>query len=447
MKLKWSDYVFMWDIDDSKHGEAVMAFNSLNRGAYYISKEHKKGIDTFLETNICSDDEIKDNIARLFYEEVLVPFEQDESIKVDVLRHQYYKESVRSVFYFIPTFNCNFKCPYCIQSNTIHNMKKKAPIMDENFARQCGKWMVDFSVKTKKKELLICFYGGEPLIAHKANIAMMDEVKKNKPDDLFVDYILITNGYLLNEIILKEMKDLGLSTVQITLDGPPEIHDKRRVNVDNTKTFDVIIRNIQLARRMGLRIAIRINIDEKNAHSIDKLLDILRSEGINEYAEIKFAPVDSWSSACSSNGHIPKTLRWFDDIYRNAKNKGFLASMWESLCGIYGLAFFAITPDGNLYKCPSFAGVKGQEVGNIQKDELYPKYYEYTERDLSERCKKCKWVGVCGGGCLYQRFLISEDFDDSYCVKDTFETIVKAYYSNVYNSDVIERLVRSGEAI
>ena len=57
----------------------------------------------------------------LYHSGMLVDRDNDESTLTDRMRDEYYRQGIRSVFYFVPTWQCNFNCPYCIQHNTIHN--------------------------------------------------------------------------------------------------------------------------------------------------------------------------------------------------------------------------------------------------------------------------------------------------------------------------------------
>ncbi len=45
---------------------------------------------------------------------------------------------------------------------------------------------------------------------------------------LSVESSLITNGTLLTEGIFNELMRYNLQSIQVTIDGPPEIHNKRR---------------------------------------------------------------------------------------------------------------------------------------------------------------------------------------------------------------------------
>ena len=53
---------------------------------------------------------------------------------------------------------------------------------------------------------------------------------------------IITNGYLLNKEIVKELEDIHVKHIQVTIDGPKDIHDKRRFLKGKQGTFDKIFK-------------------------------------------------------------------------------------------------------------------------------------------------------------------------------------------------------------
>ena len=317
--LKWSCFLSRIDRQDEELSGSVL-FHSINRGVYYVPKEFMEEIDIYLSDNKLPSEEAKDAIVKLYHSGMLVDRDNNESTLTDRMRDEYYRQGIRSVFYFVPTWQCNFNCPYCIQHNTIHNQTDdQGTTMSLETARQCGKFMVEYAKQQATKELLICFYGGEPLLAPLVDLEMMKAVKELAGQDIRPDYILITNGTLIRENVILEMKAYGLNTVQITLDGPPKIHDKRRTYVNGRPSFMTIVDNIKKLHKWGLKVAVRVNIDSTNAKHITELIDILADFGIQHFAEIKFAPVDSWESSSEEIGHNASALQWFGDIYKRER--------------------------------------------------------------------------------------------------------------------------------
>src|SRR5688500_15281873 len=93
---------------------------------------------------------------------------------------------------------------------------------------------------------------------------------------------MITNGSLLRGERLEYFaRQKNVSYVQITLAGPPEVHDRRRLQVNGKPTFRTILENIKAAAS-SLRISLRINVDKTNAHLLGEFLDILEAEGLRD---------------------------------------------------------------------------------------------------------------------------------------------------------------------
>ncbi len=87
---------------------------------------------------------------------------------------------------------------------------------------------------------------------------------------------------MLNAKIAKELKKLKVKTVQITIDGPKEIHDKRRPLINGKGSFDTIINNVKEVKDYFEHISIRINIDKTNEDKIIELLKYLKNERLTE---------------------------------------------------------------------------------------------------------------------------------------------------------------------
>ena len=48
---------------------------------------------------------------------------------------------------------------------------------------------------------------------------------------------IVTNGYLFDEATCQRLADHSVDAAQITLDGPPEVHDRRRPLASGQGTF------------------------------------------------------------------------------------------------------------------------------------------------------------------------------------------------------------------
>lgn len=80
----------------------------------------------------------------------------------------------------------------------------------------------------------------------------------------------ITNGYDLDcfEALLSPN---AIKFVQITIDGIPERHNKRRIHAQGVPTFDKIVNNIGMALRHGVKVSVRVNTDSDNIEDLKAL--------------------------------------------------------------------------------------------------------------------------------------------------------------------------------
>lgn len=78
-----------------------------------------------------------------------------------------------------------------------------------------------------------------------------------------LDLAVVTNGYhLLSYLELLERAQIR--EIQVTLDGPPTMHDRRRHLVSGQPTFDAIAAGIDAALERGLAINLRTVLDREN---------------------------------------------------------------------------------------------------------------------------------------------------------------------------------------
>lgn len=125
----------------------------------------------------------------------------------------------RKQFHLIlmPTEKCNFRCVYCYESFTIPKM---SPLVVDRVKRY-----TDFLFK-EGYELLIEFFGGEPMVAYDVITEVLDHVRGNEYEGM-----MTTNGYLLSKEKFVRLVEMRVKQYEITFDGEREFHDKVRPTV------------------------------------------------------------------------------------------------------------------------------------------------------------------------------------------------------------------------
>ncbi|MCK9295086.1 MAG: 4Fe-4S cluster-binding domain-containing protein [Desulfobulbaceae bacterium] len=136
------------------------------------------------------------------------------------------------------TGRCNARCKGCINSTLTNSFtddrRVAAPIQDTVPERDAA-CILHLLAETDKQEAVICFYGGEPLLAME-KIMKVKEIIDHACCPLPVRYMLYTNGSLLEKAVADHpgfFKDLWLTSISI--DGRRAQHEAVRAGTDLPK--------------------------------------------------------------------------------------------------------------------------------------------------------------------------------------------------------------------
>ena len=384
------------NIINLQEGKTVI-YNSLSGGVLRLDEEHFTHF-----TNYSKDPQY------------ILPDKLEEALKQGhIILHDHVNEKAMLRYYELlssnnlntlsltiaPTMACNFRCPYCYEKG------KSYTTMSDETLTVLIKYIND-QIKTGDiKTLAIAWYGGEPLLR-------FDLIKKIRYGlelgEVELKQIIVTNGYLLTETIAKELADMGVERAQITLDGPPEIHNKSRLYPDGRDTFTPIIENIQKACEY-VPINIRVNVDKNTLYHADELLDYLDKYELQGKVNLYLAPIDNFhdsscnSSVCYNRQEFSKEQLDFTkrNIYRGYFGLKF-GGFSPTVCGATNMNSFVIDPNGDMFKCWEEISDVDSKVGNIFKgllyNEAFEKWLDYNYL-TDEECSDCTILPICKGGC------------------------------------------------
>lgn len=257
---------------------------------------------------------------------------------------------------------------------------------------------------------------------------------------------IISNGSLLDDATIQKLIKYQVKGIQITVDGPPEIHDKRRVNKKGETTFPIILENInKLLATNNIEVVLRINVDKTNDQQVEELIDILDKRLVSKNIRITFGQVTAYTDACKSIE---------DSCYNNTEFAGKLLEYYKILqkygfdsynqfpypevklnyCCAELMNSFVVDPDGYLYKCWNEVGNIKSAVGNIKEDSFDITGYKnggWLKRNPlnAAKCKDCTILPVCMGGCPYNDVALKQE---NVCdlIKYNVKNVMLTYYEN-----------------
>lgn len=390
---------------------------------------------------------------------------KEDEILVTLYDNYIKKASTRPLrFVFCPSYQCNLRCTYCFQTELPSNPYK---YMNGKILHDSIKAAEEISKEKSGKVDSVELFGGEPLLLkNKPLLKKILKFAKEKDAPITI----ITNGVMARDFIgillpVKEKIDM----LQITIDGPPEIHDRRRKYPSGKGSFDEISKSIDLLLKNNINTNVRVNIDNTNIEHIFDLYEYISKKNWLKHPNfsIRLALVIDHSTLDYDNIIIPeekllerlikvydkypvledlfgfyifKPLRHILDIVKGAPNVSPKFINCES--NLLELNIFC--PDGYIYACGESIGNPGQAIGKFSPElEFYPdKEKLWTERTILniEKCRTCKFAPLCGGGCAYSSILIYKDNSKPICeryqeVLDTFlrlrgEKILKKYMND-----------------
>lgn len=386
-----------------ENSEQVVIYNSRTGALAVLEPENYRQLRDFEESKKpITDKEFENQLRKCGYI-VASGFDELRQVKHDMLRSRY--NSAFMALTIAPTMACNFRCVYCFEKGQYHNQAMTEQTVQE---------IVDFidSKANQLEQLSITWYGGEPLLA----MSQVETISKQVLticNEHNIDYksTVITNGYLLNPHIATRLKDCGVDDIQITIDGPKEIHDQRRPLANGKGTFDVIMNNLLVVRGI-LPIMVRINTDYENWEQLNEIVEFFRQNDLMNDIMVYLGLV------VPSNGQYEGSKCLSDDTYSKfnlrfmQENDIPLTYIYPAPKGNYCTAdqtnSWVIDPHGDLYKCWSDIGIVERRTSTLGEDNtnvnstLLNDYMLYDPTE-DERCKDCKYLPLCMGGCPHNR--------------------------------------------
>jgi len=316
----------------------------------------------------------------------------------------------------VVTEECNFACPYCYQTST-----QKQGVIDPHAIEGYFEY-VEAAASNGIRRLMLTLYGGEPLIYPDTCHLLAGETKMiAEKNDITLRNTMVTNGYLLDENI-EWMLDSEISSIQVTIDGPREIHNKRRPLRGGDKgTYDRIVENCREAAESGLSIVIRVNVEENVTRRLED--SRLRHENISVYYE------PTRYDHCNNADKYYRNQDFMYNAIQNQRNHKFSADYLKMrIGGCLASAFnsFVLLPDGSVVKCWDEVGCDHERNLHISDDgfltELYHNWIDWNPYLESSQCYICKLLPNCGGGCPYRAL----NATDSCCQisEDTLKRLV-----------------------
>ncbi|MBN1865815.1 12,18-didecarboxysiroheme deacetylase [Candidatus Sumerlaeota bacterium] len=318
------------------------------------------------------------------------------------------------------TRRCNLRCVHCYSHSR-----------DEAFGGEMttdeGKAMIDDLAHFGSPVIL--FSGGEPLM--RADLVELARHAKSTG----MRAVVSTNGTLISPERARELQEVGLSYVGVSLDGLRETHDRFR-GVEGS--FDRAVDGIRNCQEAGIKVGLRFTISRRNVQDVPGIFDLIEELDIPRVCFYHLVYAGRGSDLIAEDLSHAETRAVVDlilDRTRDLHQRGTAREVLtvDNHCdGVYlymrlvredperaeevmrllqmnggnssGVGIGCVSWDGQVHadqfwRHYSFGNVRERPFSEIWTDLSDPLMAKIKDKKkhVKGRCARCRWLDVCGG--------------------------------------------------
>ncbi|MFA6797583.1 MAG: radical SAM protein [Candidatus Paceibacterota bacterium] len=403
MNYRWSSFVVQYPLN----GERIILKNFLTGAVIMLTRKLFNTVNAWFGDDRIAD--VDQDIQEILFGDngFIVETWKDEHSEylTSFLKIRNEKANLFSL-HLLPTMKCQLQCPYCFENGV-----KRMGAMSPKVLDQSVNWISQYLVVNSQVTSFRCvLFGGEPLLEKNlvtSALSKISSVVKSAGVQFWTD--ITTNGDLFDPGIASVLKEHNCRKIQITLDGPKEIHDTRRCNRTGYVSFDRIVTNVRMLLDGNFveKVNLRISLDEETAELVPNLLDYLAGLGYGNRIQLSLGivvpslgtktrgicegfiaekAVNAWKVALELGFEIPEE---------------FLLGPW---CVAIAKHSAVLQSNGSLQKCFCTVGRPEFDFTEVfQMPESYSRDGRFEQFSRMNDCvrEKCPYLPICGGGCIH----------------------------------------------
>jgi radical SAM protein with 4Fe4S-binding SPASM domain len=328
----------------------------------------------------------------------------DEHIR---LRNNLFRDHPLDYLFLEVTRECNLSCVYCGSVCSAKPQRKELPVAEFiNVVRQVA---TDFD----PGDIVVAVTGGEPL----TKPGIMDLFRVLHELGFF--YGMVSNGWLLTDEVAKQLVELDMSSLTLSMDAPPPLNDRQR----GEGTSLAVFKAVEALHRAGYkgRLEIFSTITKPAVAMLEQTRAIISSMRVPYW---RVSPVMPIGRAMHHPDLIPgpQEIRQLYEFVLAARaddympkpetcEEGYLGNRFEGNVRPYlcqcraGVTVGSILCDGRIASCPELgdAFVQGHIHQDRFKDVWNERYQIFRDRSWMKRgqCGSCEQFPRCEGGSVH----------------------------------------------
>ena len=166
------------------------------------------------------------------------------------------------------TERCNLRCRHCYQGRVkVREMTASEVKREIDGATQMFQaWEEEHGITVSPS---IHFTGGEPFLYK----GLWDVIRYSREKGCRV--AIMTNGCLITKDDAKKAFDLGISDIQVSLEGPPDLH----ASIRGIGSFNAAAKGVEQLVAAGNRVSANVTLSRINADKSEETIEIAREMG------------------------------------------------------------------------------------------------------------------------------------------------------------------------
>lgn len=345
------------------------------------------------------------------------------------------------------TDRCNLRCEYCY-----------LPHKKQDMSLEIGSAAIDAALRSAKrgnyKSLQVKYAGGEPLIFFPL-IARLQEyaLERTSAEGLGLDGVVLSNGTLVNEHIIKDLERLNLR-LMISLDDLGNTASCQRPFANGANSSETVTNSILNCINHGIMPHISITVSSKNINSLPELMAWILEHRLpfhlNLYRENDLVH-DRKSLQLDHERIILGMFKVYKILEQDLPNFSLLQALADlanfssphsKTCGV-GQNYMVFDHEGKISKCQMQRDAHVTTVRSLDplmqiQNDIHG--IQNLDVDGKEPCKSCEWRYWCAGGCPLVTFRATGRYD----LNSPNCEIYKALYPEVIRLEALRLLKING---
>jgi radical SAM protein with 4Fe4S-binding SPASM domain len=294
------------------------------------------------------------------------------------------------------TEQCNLSCKHCYQGARCADELSLPEITDvvEEVSDMLKDWSDTYGVAFSRSFNIT---GGEPFLKPDL-FEILGEIRKRG-----IDVYLLTNGTLVSRERAKRLADLGIKGVQVSIEGPEDVHDSIR----GAGSFAAAAAGIERLIDCGIPVTLNMTLSALNVEEVKKVITLGSHMGARRIGFTRLVP-DGRARSLVSRILSPEQVRQAYASLATYEINGLeivtgdpIASQMKTASGrdagnvaisgcAAGVSGLTIYPNGDVLPCRRMPIT----LGNVRRDSLREIWA--TAPVLEALRDRSRYKGKCG---------------------------------------------------